>query len=367
MKSLLILSVALTPVASWAQKSMVVPRWTATKEGNAQSLTPFGYGRVRSLQHIGVGMLRPQLPVFAKITSIAYRRDTDHMPKTAMSRTDNPFWTLRMCNWSPNVNRISNRYLPNARTFNNAFNELQNVFNTKRIRFPTLPPVISGPAPFQLEFKLDRPFVYLGLGLAIDHFVYEPRNRVSHYFVDAERPKSDFGTTKLFGTSCPKGMNRNYASPSNPGGDPLRLWLFGGPSNSVAIAMIGASKTFFGPVPLPWDLTKLGFPGCSFYTSAEIMLGASTKSTGSAEMAIQIPPDPKLAGVTVYSQWMVVDKRVNPTLPLAFSNAVEITLGKAIGLGGVDAWQLYGVGNLARSAYGFEDPNVVLVTRISYQ
>jgi len=367
MKSLLILTLSMMPATAWAQtKSIVVPSWTASKEGNVQSLQPFGYGRARVQQHLGIGMLRPGLPQLAKITSVAYRRDMDSMPTVTMSRTDGPFWTLRMCNWVADVNRVSNRYLPNASSSNNAFNELQNVFNTKVVNFPSLPPSASGPAPFQLEFKLDRPLIYLGLGLVIDHYVYENRNRTFGYLVDAERSKIDFGSSKAFGTSCPPGMNRMYASPSNPGGE-LRLLLFGGPPKGVAIGMIGASKMFLGPVPLPLSLTGLGLPGCSLYTSSEIMVGATTTSTGSAELALQIPPDARLAGATVFGQWMPIDKRVNPNVPFAFSHAVEIKLGQNTGQNVVDAWQLYGVGNLAGAAVGFEDPGIVLVTKISYE
>ena len=68
-------------------------------------------------------------------------------------------------------------------------------------------------------------------------------------------------------------------------------------------------------------------------------------------------------------QWMVVDARVNPSFPLAFSNGLEVTLGTTVGVTALPAAFLYGqnINAVVRGTVGLVDRGITLVTEITYQ
>ena len=98
--------------------------------------------------------------------------------------------------------------------------------------------------------------------------------------------------------------------------------------------MLGSSRTQYGVLPLPVELTPFGAAGCQLLTnpfafnnptSIESPIG---NSPGLARMGLLIPLFPSLAGAKLYAQWAVLDPGLNP-LNLSFSNGVEMTIGAA--------------------------------------
>lgn len=366
---LLAASLLLAGAATAQTTTTVVPISNTAVEGNALEVKPFYSNRIRLTQMLADSVVG--VPKGKQITEIAYRRDKTAMPTATMTRRGTPTWSVRLGNLD-----LSGR---DSQAFNpsnpigaflrpgSGVNSLIEVYNLAT-SFPSLPPVTGATGAFLVRFKFRRPFVYNGPhGLAIDHFSYSTVRGDSAYVVDAERSTVDTGTAVNFGASCPAGANRANVIPTNPGGAPFSMLLFDGPPQSVGFALLGGSKTNWGPIPLPLALAGFGLGGCSLYVSMDVILPVATFSNGSASATFDIPADPALAGARVFTQWMVIDRRVNPSFPLAFSNATDVTLGKTVGKVGLAASFIYGVGNLARQRFGLVDKGISLVTQITYQ
>jgi hypothetical protein len=358
-------------VAGPAQSTTVVPKQFENAEGDWLDGRPFFSDRVRCTQLLASSMVG--VPSGRTITEIAYRRDKTVYPTQTLARgTATPAWSMRLGNLNPAVaNWLFNPLSPTGTYMspgdgnNNTLVEVYNTLTT----FPSLPPVTTTTAPFAIRFKLARPFVYLGQGLAIDHYAYESTNRGYEYYVDASRSSVDLGTATPFGVSCPVDGNRAYCNPSNPGGDPLSVLLFDGPPSSVAVLILGSSRTTWGPFPLPLKLDFLGLSTCWLNVSVDVLLPVATFTNGSAQANISIPAAQALAGLRFFAQWMPVDTRVNPVARLAFSNGLDITTGSTVGQFGLASSLVYGVNNQAviQGRVGLVDRGIALVTEIVYQ
>ncbi|GEM_PF-2809434 len=363
----------------------VAPSVQASTEGNGLDQRPFGYDRVRFTQMIGKSLIGSGLPLRSMITALSYRRDGLVFRSTTLRRrnargTVTPTWTIRMGNLDTSKApfRVRNRQLFSISRPSPAYlrpgttaNTLRTVFAGKKVSFPSLPPATNPPAPFLIRFPLDTPFLYLGpSGLAIDHYCYESRGALYPYYVDAVRSRMDFGSAKNFGVSCPMDRNRASAIPTNPGSPlPFRLFLHGGMPSSVAVAALGVSKTAFGSLKLPYDLSPLGLKGCSIYVSQDFLLPLPTNASGSVEWVVKVPYDRNLAGGRFFAQWIGIDSRVNPGLPLALSNGIDIVLGKSLGSGLLEGSFVYGANRIqtVNGRYGLVDPGAALVTRFSFK
>jgi hypothetical protein len=350
------------------QTKVVIPSGYQNTEGNSAELRPFAYDRIRLTQYFGINLLRNHIPFRKTITGLAYRRDGKAFTRSTFVRRTSPTWTIRMGNFFPSRSNPKEVYL---RPGNGSFNSMTTVFNAKKVVFPRLGPVGFSLPPFNIRFPLDAPFQYTLTGgyLAIDHFVYETRNRTSTYLVDAVRSQVDVGTATAYGTSCPKGQNRAFGVSSNPGSNfPLELRLFGGVPGSLLIGTFGVSKTSWNGVPLPLDLSFIGLRGCNIYASEEILIPIKANTNGGAAIIAKLPPDRNLAGVNLFSQWISIDRRINPSFPLSFSNGVAFRLGKSVGSQpALDAFFTYGISNSARYRSGFVDNGIALVTEFTYK
>ena len=59
-------------------------------------------------------------------------------------------------------------------------------------------------------------------------------------------------------------------------------------------------------LPLPFELTPVGFPGCTLYQSLDVSFITASGLFGVAEQPLAIPDDPLLLGGTLYLQWVVL-------------------------------------------------------------
>nr|HMQ22819.1 hypothetical protein [Planctomycetota bacterium] len=83
-------------------------------------------------------------------------------------------------------------------------------------------------------------------------------------------------------------------------------------ASTAAVLWLGATQTSI-------SLGTLA-PGCSLYTSYDVVLGVvATNGSGAGALTIGVPNNTTLIGVKFYNQYMVLDAGAN-TLGLAFSN-----------------------------------------------
>jgi hypothetical protein len=106
-------------------------------------------------------------------------------------------------------------------------------------------------------------------------------------------------------------------------GDPFTLELSNVPSALAAIVWLGASRTAWGPVPLPLDLTMVGMPGCSLLASPDVLLPVPPNG----RLLLAIPSQRTLLGGAFFNQAFVLDPPVN-ALGLTASNGVAATIGE---------------------------------------
>ncbi len=119
------------------------------------------------------------------------------------------------------------------------------------------------------------------------------------------------GVTVPYGTGCPGAGNVTPVAGTS-GGLPIPpnpAWAqtldFGAPS-TAGVFVVGGSKTMYGTVPLPFELSVIGGNGCFLYNDALVMIPTSTSAAGVGLLPLPIP------GVTlrrrqIFSQWFLLD------------------------------------------------------------
>lgn len=128
------------------------------------------------------------------------------------------------------------------------------------------------------------------------------------------------GSLRVFGQAC---------GSSNPGlelsgvpdlGGTVELRLVRLPAQQVGALLIGISDQTYQGVVLPLDLGKLGFGGCTLYTSIEQSL-AQGSGSGSVLRRFSIPQTGALIGRSLFMQYAVEDGGVK------LSNAGQVLFG----------------------------------------
>jgi hypothetical protein len=132
-----------------------------------------------------------------------------------------------------------------------------------------------------------------------------------------------------FGNACP-GTAGSVTLGVVPGygawlGDTLQLALGNLPANQPVVVVVGASRTRWGSIPLPFLLDALGAPGCSLHTSVATMTAAMTQGNRGV-WSQAIPDDLALRGGRFYTQALAVDPAANPA-GFTLTTAAEVTIG----------------------------------------
>jgi len=143
-------------------------------------------------------------------------------------------------------------------------------------------------------------------------------------------PCDPTGVFLPFGNGCSGGLP---AAPSigSAGGNPVAgnlgfsVTLSGGPPSSPANTfLLGASGSQWLVFPLPLGLGLFGFPGCSLFASADVLVsGVPTTAGGGASLSTPIPNLPALVGASIWVQWF----SITATPALAVSNGAQIVIG----------------------------------------
>ncbi|MEY4675300.1 MAG: hypothetical protein RL148_3084 [Planctomycetota bacterium] len=79
--------------------------------------------------------------------------------------------------------------------------------------------------------------------------------------------------------------------------------LSNSPANTLAFLVGGNSRTTSGATTLPFDLGG----GCSVLAAPVALVGRLTSATGTASVALSIPPNPALSGTDIFFQYLVTD------------------------------------------------------------
>lgn len=313
-----------TLTATLGAQSAVVPPAQATVDGNALDREPFGHEGIRHLTYVHRDLLT-QVPSGARITRVAYRRDASLGPGDLQRPPG--LWQVRMGNHVGPVGQPPSAW-PTATD-----PAWTLVFQPRYVSFPTLSQPGQGLPPFVITFPFDRPFVYGGGHVGIEHFVADATTR-HDYFIDAVDGFVPLGQVDVLGAGlgCPAGQNRAQAQAPNPGGGDLEAYLLGGPVSAPVSFALGASETRWGSLALPLDLGALGLSGCRVFASLDVTVGLRTDASGVATLRTPVPAAVPLLGATLAAQWLCVgDPRVNPGLALTTSEGLRLRLGTNLG------------------------------------
>ena len=96
-------------------------------------------------------------------------------------------------------------------------------------------------------------------------------------------------------------------------------------ASQPATLLLGASRTAWGTLPLPFDLTSIGMPGCTLHVGGELTLPVP-HTTGVGRVVLAIPALPTLLGAAFYDQVVALDPAAN-RLGATVSNAGEAHVG----------------------------------------
>jgi hypothetical protein len=210
-----------------------------------------------------------------------------------------------------------------------------NVFTRKMVLLPTVPDNSWAVAPF----PFDNPFPFIATHLSWRAIVWgnSRNNQLFSYPLDAWTGSIPSSSVAV-GNGC-RANNGTAAATHTASGLGLGLTAqylgssFVAAGGLPALLAIGTSNTSFQGIPLPFDLTPAGAPGCSIYNNwiAVFATATSPGANGSATVNVPIPNDPTLAGTTHYSQFVFVSPGAN-TLGVFTTNGAANTLGGPVGL-----------------------------------
>jgi hypothetical protein len=198
----------------------------------------------------------------------------------------------------------------------------------------------NGPEPWggptgEFVFAFSSPFAYTGGNLVIELRTGGNSNGGSganNCQLDAEEDPlvgPGGGTASPGGTGCGAATLR-VSGQLAPGGEVSCHGTSLGASAPV-LNVLGTSNTSWGTIPLPFALDGFGAPGCSLQNNwVVIQIGVADPTGTIGEYASStawcVPPDPQLASVALYFQFVSIDLSANP-LGVKTSNHARVDLG----------------------------------------
>lgn len=334
MRSLLSLSVALvaTVVPLYAQSSAtkVIPPEVATTDGNSSSPYFSGYG---------AGIAQQVIASWAVCHASALVNEVD-------LRADGANATALSARTFTNLKFYVGYAQTSPTTMSSTFSANRGAVTKYIDASYTLPAQVATARPFNIPFKLGSPFVFLPVkGDLLIEWEVPGMYSKGQYFFDAHNSKTSVGTADAFGTAGSFSKTSSYGvsgpAPDKlvPGGS-IEFRAYGVPSNNGSLAFLGFSRTSFGPLGLPFDLTVLGASGNFLNVSVDLVLPlpltAGKIGVFNGSSIVPVPADQGLAGLHVYMQGAFVDTQAN-NFGLVFSQGVDFGL-----VSGTQSQQLVG-------------------------
>ena len=130
-------------------------------------------------------------------------------------------------------------------------------------------------------------------------------------------------TSLGYGTGC---LGTRIAKSNRPaiGSSDFTPAVYNASPAVPAFLIIGDSRMIWGGTLLPFDLSAIGATNCHLLASLLVSVPTVTDASGQASLALPVPSLGSLVGRPIYMQWASVDAAATNTLPLAFSNAMEV-------------------------------------------
>lgn len=305
----------------------VVPPPAAVFEGPGDTLVPFGANAFHFQQIYDGAAIAPRS---ATIQDLSFRRGSDLPNQTT---------TFSSYNLAQTTVKIGPTMVAPTNMSTTFATNLTGTMVTVFSGTMNLPAqgVSFGPAPFNIQIKFAKPYVYTRQRdhLILDVVVAGKNSASNTYFTDMVTGVPG-GNVRSFGTPGPL-VGSPYTVPATtagalmPGGQVL-LEITNLNKVYPVVAAFGGSDTTFGPVTLPWDLKIFGAPSNQLYVSLDLLFPMTIQkmSTGHGGVAnFGVPLDPTLAGARIFGQAIIVDPASNK-LGLVFSNGIEFQIGGQI-------------------------------------
>jgi hypothetical protein len=110
---------------------------------------------------------------------------------------------------------------------------------------------------------------------------------------------------ELFGMGCPNstGLDPRLGWQGLPRqGQSFQIHLRQAEPSGFAFFWLGLSDTNWVGLPLPYDASSLGAPGCKVLVSADVPFPVAIDQSGQASLNVAVPINPSLAGLQLFSQ-----------------------------------------------------------------
>lgn len=305
-------------------QAKVIPLSATTTEGSSSSAFPFAYSAGRTQQIWRGTALTSAVGI---LNGISYRRDG--AITTAFAKNDFTSVTIGIGLTTVTPQSMSTTFSSNLTS------TLTTILNAAKYSLPANPAPTTPPAPFNVNVGWTTAFIFDARkgNLILEWTIPGTANKQNPYFVDSEsfKPGNPTGTVVPFGTFGTFSAQENVtfsavAATLKPGGT-LDVNGTSFSKSYTGRLILGLSKTTYNSVPLPFDLTAIGAPGNSLYTSMDFLLPFPMSGSGSqwqARCTAPIPNDNLLSGLTFYAQSYYADANANAA-GLVASNALELT------------------------------------------
>lgn len=229
----------------------------------------------------------------------------------------------------------------------------------------SLPPQTSA-RPFNIVFKFKTPYLYVrSAGDLLLEWEVPQAPAKANYFFDAQTlTPSSGGTVTPFGTNGKFKSAENYAVSSDastlqPGGK-ATFAMKGLNSAYPTVSFWGFSNAMYGTIPLPFDLTALQAPGNFLYVSIDLAFPVALTAQGSTfggSVALPIPANDALAGLSIHAQALYLDAASNAR-GWVTSQGLTMAIGRR---SGVDAQHLGHYDSTSATGFLSRTPNALVV------
>jgi hypothetical protein len=295
-----------------AQTPFTSPLGFDAVEGNSDFATFFTPRRLQQIDATQIG--RPA----ANIGAIAFRQNGTFAGANALPRTATMTVTMGHGDFGALTDAFATNYVDVPTT----------VVAPRTVNIPDWSQAPAArPAAFTFLTLFDQPFSYDGVRAVVFDVVVENLSRSGDMYVDRENRISTRQSGTVIGTGCvatgqATPLSHFLAAITYPLGHPqygLRLEHSGGnaPANASVWLLLG---------PADPGLTFPGLCGTLHAAPPVDVLRAPASASGFlSTQFLDLPPQPGLAGQSVYSQYLALDPG-QPILPLALSNGRVTTI-----------------------------------------
>jgi len=131
-----------------------------------------------------------------------------------------------------------------------------------------------------------------------------------------------------FGQAClaslPSPLLRPLALPRSS--SPFVLELQNSPSNLLSLLFLGFSRSSWNGVPLPIDLSSLGFSTCKLQVAGHVIIPIKISAQGNTRIPLFLPGGPQTLGARFFAQSLLLLPK-GPGFSLGTSNSLAFRVG----------------------------------------